>query len=76
MGSAEQLRVSKKTSGRPTADIHLANPSSCFVDAVLCASSSFSCFRVEISLNFNQNQRFMIRQISTDSELMIHDLSI
>ena len=31
-GSAEQLRVSKRTSGRQTADLHLANPSSCFLD--------------------------------------------
>jgi len=29
-------RCQKRTSGRPTADLHLANPSSCFVDPVLC----------------------------------------
>jgi len=62
----------KRTSGRPTADLHLANPSSCFFDPAWWWSSS-SCLRVEVLLNFNQNQWFVIRQILTDSELTIHD---
>jgi len=54
MGSGEQLRVSKRTSGRPTADLHLANPSSYFLDPAWLFSS-FSCRSVQIPLNFNQN---------------------
>jgi len=58
----------KRTSGRPTADLHLANPSSCFFDAAWCV--------IFLLANFIQTQRFVIRQILTDSELTIHDSSI
>jgi len=67
--------VSKRTSGRPTADLHLDNPSSCLFDPAWLLSS-FSCRRVEVLLNFNQNQRFVLRWFLTDSELTIHDSSI
>ena len=50
-GSAEQLRVSKRTSGRQTVDLHLANPSSCFLDPV-----SVSFLLVSKRLRFHEPQ--------------------